>query len=447
MNTMRPVLMLAYVFPPFFSAGGSIRAVKFCKYLPALGWRPLVLTIDDQQETVSQRREGSAALLQEIPPEVRIFRTNSGEVPAHIQQRGREARKKNRLVGIGVNLLSWLRRTAYRYLLLPDAHITWLPSALKKGRQIVRDEQVDVVWATCPPHSTAVTAAALKRLTGCRLVLDYRDDWIDTPWFKRKPGIARWIERRLERWAVRTADRVVLVTKASREAFLARYPRQPKAKFVLITNGCDLKELQTDGEESATEAFHIVHAGHLSIDQGWRRSPEAFFEALRKIVDEHPALAGRLQVTFTGHLPEPYRRQIEHNGLKEIVCEAGFVPQEEYPRLLRSADLLLAINYESFSTLIPGKIYEYWAAGRAPILLLDGEGAACSLVREHNLGLCVPPDDVTGIAAAIVDVDHRREAGTPLQIDTTHLAQYDRKALARQLADLLAEVSQRTSVQ
>jgi len=442
-NAMRKVLMLVYVFPPFFSVGGSIRAVKFVKYLPALGWQPLVLTIDDSQETVSQRREGSAALLQEMPPQACIYRTASGEPPARLQQKGREARTKSRAVGLLVNLLSWMRRAAYRYVLLPDAQVTWLPSALKHARRIVHDEGVDVIWATCPPHSTALIGAALKRLTGRPLVLDYRDDWIDTPWFRAKPRGVRWIERQLERWAVRAADRVVLVTRASRSAFVARYQRQPVEKFILIPNGCDLDDFATVQQIEAPrhETFNVVHAGLLSIDKDWRRSPEPFFEALRQIARDHAEMANRLSVTFTGQLPEPYRRQIEDNGLNGIVREAGFLPHEAFLRLLREADLLLTINYEGFDTLIPGKIYEYWAVGRAPILLLDGEGAAQKLVQEHGLGMCVPPGDVMGIADAIIDAYRQREAGTPLRINTTHLAQFDRRALARRLADVLNEVS------
>jgi glycosyltransferase involved in cell wall biosynthesis len=440
---MRNVLMLTYVFPPFFSVGGSIRVVKFVKYLPSWGWRPLVLTIDDQQETVSQRREGSAVLLKDIPAEARVYRTSSGEPPARLQQRGREARKKSRLAAVVVNLLSWLRQWAYRYLLLPDAHITWLLPALKNARRIVRERDVDVIWATCPPHSTALIGATLKRLSGRPLVLDYRDDWIDTPWYRTKPRVVRWIERRLESWAVRTADRVVLVTQASRQAFVARYRRQPDSKFVLIPNGCDLDDFAAvrQIEVPQRETFSIVHAGLLSADQGWRRSPDAFFAALRRIAHDHPLVARQLRVTFTGQLPEPYRQQVKSNGLHDLIHEAGFVPHDAFLRLLREADLLLSINYQGFNTLIPGKIYEYWAVGHAPILLLDGDGAARWLVQEHNLGLCVSPDDVAGITAAIVEVYRRRQAGNPLRINTTGLAQYDRQALARRLADLLAEVS------
>ncbi len=71
--------MIARVFPPFRSVGHSIRAVKFIRYLPALGWLPSVLTIDDRKEYESDRKQGSETLLAEIPPEVSIYRTAAGE--------------------------------------------------------------------------------------------------------------------------------------------------------------------------------------------------------------------------------------------------------------------------------------------------------------------------------------------------------------------------------
>ncbi len=63
---MKKVLMIARAFPPFHCVGHSIRVVKFIKYLPALGWLPVVLTIDDRKEYEFDRKQGSETLLSEI---------------------------------------------------------------------------------------------------------------------------------------------------------------------------------------------------------------------------------------------------------------------------------------------------------------------------------------------------------------------------------------------
>jgi glycosyltransferase involved in cell wall biosynthesis len=441
----KKALMLAYVFPPFFSVGGSIRAVKFAKYLPEFGWDPMILTIDDSREYESQRREGSESLLKELPESVRIFRTTAGEAPVEVLERGRAARQRSRLLGPVISGLGRLRGWAQANLLLPDEHITWLPFAVRAGRRIVREHRPDVIFATCPPHSVVLAGALLSRQTGLPLVLDYRDDWIDTPRYRAKPAPARWLERRLEAWAVRTAQRVILVTEASRQAFLARYPHQDPSKFPLIPNGVDLEQFRAawDIERTADGAgpFRILHAGLLSVSDDWHRSPEALFRALSNIREARPEVGERLEVTFTGRLPEPYREMAQAMGLEGTVREAGYLPQPEYLRSLRQADLLLAVNYDGFDTLVPGKIYEYWAVGGPPILLLSCPGAAEKLVRENQLGLAVSPHDPSAIEGAILEAYQRRESGRPLEVRLDGIERFDRRRLAERLAGELAAVS------
>lgn len=441
---LRKVLMLSYVFPPFHSVGGSIRAVKFARYLPERGWLPLVLTIDDRKEYDTQRRQGSESLLAELPQQVRIYRTGAGEPSAGLLQAGRQARERNRAAALAVNGLGRMRGWAGSNLMLPDQNIAWLPYALREGRRLAQQEDVDALFATCPPHSAAIIGAALKRLTGKPLVLDYRDDWIDTPRYRGKPAPARAVERLQERWAVATADRVVLVTEWSRRAFVARYPNQPASKFVLIPNGVDLEQFPLTAiarQVGSDGPFRIVHAGLLSVASDWHRSPEGLFRAVAQALAAEPALAGRLRLTFTGRLPEPYRRLAGDMGLAEVVEEAGYLSQPDLVRLMAEADLLLAINYEGFATLIPGKIYEYWAMGGAPILLLSCEGAASDLIARHGLGLAAPPDDSGAIEAAILDVFRRREAGNPWLIERKGVESFDRKALAERMAGTLSAVA------
>lgn len=437
-NEKRSVLILAYVFPPFFSTGGSIRAIKFIKYLARLGWRPVALTIDDSRETVSQRKTGSEALLREVPPEVKIYRTRaSGEPSVEFIQKGREARRKNRVGAAAISLLSAIRRFAMKYLMLPDEQITWLPYAVSLGRRVIRDENIDIIFATSPPHSDALIGSVLKRLTGKPLILDYRDDWIDTPFHRSKPSLVQWVERQMERWAVRTADRVVLVTDWSRDAFLKRYPDQPAEKFLLIPNGCDLKDWMRPGVAPLADPnrFTIVHAGLLSTDEEWTRDPEGFFEALRRVAADRPDVGAKLRVQFTGRLPDRYCEMVARMVLTDVVEELGYLPLEELIARLKGADLLLAINYDDFETLIPGKIYEYWAIGGPPILLLSTPGAAQSLIARHNLGTTVSAYDPRAIAEAIVSFFE-----SPSRIDTAGIEEYDREALARRLAVALDDL-------
>jgi glycosyltransferase involved in cell wall biosynthesis len=440
---MRKVLMLAYVFPPFYSVGGSIRVVKFIKYLPALGWLPVVLTIDDSKEYATQRKQGSEELLKDIPEYVKIYRTNAGEPSVEFLEKGRRVRRRNKVAAFVINILGKVRSWARNYLLLPDEYISWLPFAVRMGRQIVHAEGVDIIFATCPPFSVALIGGLLKRLTGKQLILDFRDDWIDTPGYLWRPRIIRWIERQMENWAVKECDKLVLVTEWSKNAFIARYPEETEDKFVPIPNGCDLEDfriLESIVDQPSDSKFTIVHAGLLSESEIWRRSPEAFFQALRRLQHQYPDFIANLEVAFTGHLPEVYKNMVEDMGLSSIVKEVGYLPRDEFIRFMKAADLLLVINYDGFSTLVPGKIYEYWAIGGPPILLQSCQGAAEYLVKNQKLGIVAEPDDVDAIERAVLYIFQQREAGHPIRINSVGVEQYDRKVLSKKLAQILSTI-------
>ncbi len=440
----RRLLVVSYIFPPFFSAGGSIRVIKFLKYLPRLGWHPIVLTVDDRQEYEHLRREGSEELLQELPPEVAIRRTQAGEPPAGVVARGRAAREQSRAAGLVVNTLRALKRWAEHWLLVPDENITWLPFAVRAGREIIRKDRVQAIFATCPPHSAAVAGMLLKWLTGRPLVLDFRDDWVDTPWCRTRPALVQAVNRLLERWTVRTAARVILVTPRSRDAFRQRYPHAPEARFVYIPNGVDLADYPAAAPIEARSpegAFTIVHAGLLTVADDWHRSPEPVFDALRLIRQNEPELGRKIRLVFTGSLPDAYRDRVKEMGLQDAVEEVGYLPRPEFVRLLQCADTLLAINYEKFSTLVPGKIYEYWAIGGPPILLLSHPGAAQDLVEKFDLGATLDPADARGIARTLLGLFESRQRGEPVRIRRDGINEFDRPVLAGQLARTLEEAT------
>lgn len=437
------VLMIAHVFPPFFSVGGSIRVIKFIKYLVQNSlWRPSVLTIDDSQEYDTQRKEGSASLLTDVPSTVTIHRTRAGEASVTLLERGRAVRKRNRLLAPFITLASHIRAWVKHHLLLPDENITWLPFAVKAGRRIVRDESPDVLFVTCPPHSAALAGVLLKWLTRRPLVVDFRDDWVDTPWFRQKSPFARLIERIQEGIVVRAADRMILVTEWSRDAFRKRYPRVNPHRFEFIPNGCDLNDfasLPDTVPHSGT--FTIVHAGLLTDSNDWKRSPEGFFEALCTIRANHPGLWHRMHIVFTGRLPAAYRELATRSELSQHIEETGFLPWDELLALMASADLLLTINYEGFATLIPGKIYEYWAVGGPPVLLLSCEGAAQQLIAKHNLGTTINPGASAAIATYITRLNECKDRGEPVRICQTGIERYDRAYLASELKQVLDTVA------
>jgi glycosyltransferase involved in cell wall biosynthesis len=439
------LLIISYVFPPFYSVGGSIRVVKFIKYLSSLGWRIKVLTIGDERESETQKKQGSESLLSDVPHSVEIVRTSgSGEPSAALLAKGRALRQKSRLAAPVISLLGRLRGWISRVLLVPDGRITWLPYAYRYGRRVLKQENVSAIFCTCPPHSAAVIAAILSFVTRTPLVLDYRDDWIDTPWFRSKSAFRQTIERFLESWVVGRSSKVICVTPWSRRSFLQRYPKEAESKFALIPNGVDLDDFRlhhagTEGPAPNAEKFNIVHAGLLPVHGSWYRDPGPFFQAIAKVTRRVPGTRERIRLQFTGSLPQAYKDAAAQAGVGDLVQELGYLSRQDFNDLLHNASLHLAINYAGFTTLVPGKIYEYWAVGRAPILLLSAQGAASELLATNKIGMSVEPTDVEGIVRIVEQEIHTHMEGTQRHIGTHGLNRYDRKELAMQLHRTLSE--------
>ena len=440
----KKILMVARAFPPFFPVGHSIRVIKFIKYLPALGWEPVVLTVDASKEYETLRKVGSETLLLEVNSDLVIHRTRAGDPSLAYLEKEEAFGRKNWLLGLLTKNFARIRRWVLWNLLLPDRALSWMPFAVSRGRKVVKNEEIDLIFATCPPHSATLVGAFIKLFTGKPLILDFRDDWIDTPWHRSKPAIIRWVDRAMEKWVVGMADKVILVTEWSKRAFQNRYPSQPKDKFILISNGCDLGDFASLNEKFTAppkSKFTVVHAGSLNISTVWGRSPAGLFQAIQKIIQENPDLKEKINFVFAGDLPDEFQKMAKEMGLSEVIQGVGHLPHDEVLYLIKSADLLLAVNYEGWDTLIPGKIYEYWAVGGAPILLLSCLGAAADFIEEHKLGFTVDPYDVEGIQENILNIYEQWEKDTPLKINTEGVEAFDRKSLTGQLAQVLSTLS------
>jgi glycosyltransferase involved in cell wall biosynthesis len=93
------------------------------------------------------------------------------------------------------------------------------------------------------------------------------------------------------------------------------------------------------------------------------------------------------------------------------------------------------------ATIIPGKTYEYLAAG-PPVLAAVPDGDARDLLAAAGNCYLVRPSDVIGIASALERALENWRAGTaPKRPPAALLAQFERRQLTRQLAQILHGVA------
>jgi glycosyltransferase involved in cell wall biosynthesis len=399
---MKRVLFIAYPFPP--EGGASVkRTLKFIRYLPELGWEPIVLTVKN-----GNHRDHDPSLLNMIDKNVRVYRAFTPETLL----KG-DGQRKEKVVGVdqqkekvsrtrGTVKKMW--RAAYHligeYVGIPDAHILWLPHAFLKGIQIIFKYKCEVIYATGPTFTDHIIGLLLKKATGRSLVVDFRDAWMANPSCRSNNKLKRKVEGLLEKKVILESDVVVSTTSGMSDDFRGRYPQTNVEKFITITNGFDPEDFAFAPQKPMEKfKFRIVHTGILGLE----RSPKFFLQALRKLIDELPGLEGDIEVIFVGkNLKFDDNKNIEDYinelDLWKVVQIKGFISRAESLVYQQSADLLLlviGIVPEDFLQTygLSGKAFDYAISGK-PVLALAQDGATAEFVRKTGIGVVVQPDNV-----------------------------------------------------
>lgn len=345
----RRVLLLAWEFPPYVS-GGVYRVAALVKYGNQLGWDVQVLArIVDFAPTAAGRY-----LLQDLPPE-KIHRV--GE-PADVRY-----------------LPSGLLRSLYTFV---------------KAQALFRRDPPDIVMASGPPFHNFAAALALARRFRARLVLDYRDEWTESPFdFIRKGRVNRLLESR----CLARADGVILTTDSIREQYLAAFPGLAAAKCVVIPNGWEPADFETGAAAAAGQTLSFW--GTL----GEWTLPGPFLATLQAAAGEREGLR-RLRLRFIGAQSAEALAEIGQFAYPEMVQTLGPLPKDQANRLMRQEAALLLINGRGLQRYLPGKLFDYLASG-APILVYGAGGEVGRLVSRLQAGIVVPEGDAAALGDAL----------------------------------------------
>ena len=118
-NPMHTILILAYYFPPM-GLGGVQRPLKFARYLPAFGWRPVVATVKEVSYYNQDR-----TLLGELPEEVVVSRPESLDPFRLAYYSGQQVRATGRTYSRRRSLAPWV--------LVPYSQIGWVPFVVPRA--------------------------------------------------------------------------------------------------------------------------------------------------------------------------------------------------------------------------------------------------------------------------------------------------------------------------
>jgi hypothetical protein len=361
-------LLFSYHFPPFGGVPVQ-RVLRFARHLPKVGVRPVVICAQPPRAASVPL---DPALLEELPPDLRVYRLKSFE-PESFHNSWQHPWDKVRR-----NLLK-----TFAPWLIPDDQLLWAHYAGWRGARIAQAENAQVIWATGPPFSTLMAAAQASRKSKLPLVLDYRDDW--TYIRRRRQSFAeeRLVrEEKLERAVFAQAKSTLTVTPNLVEDLRRR--GAPEVHFV--PNSFDPEHYQAQPVQPGL----LFSAGSFYPD----RAPEGFFRCW----------GGRpLRLEVAGTLHQDCRHYFPEG--RNDLCHLGFLPHQEVRRKLVQAQVnVLFLDPALADQAYMGKLLECFGAGRPILLLAPLDSPTAALLHETGLGRTVAQDDLEGIGKALDDI-------------------------------------------
>ncbi len=297
------------------------------------------------------------------------------------------------------------------------------------------DSPPDVIVATGPPFHVFVAGYWLARTFGCRLVLDYRDEWTLSLYdFVTSKGDS---DQRWEARCLQQADQVILTTRSFQENLCARYPVPGlSSKCQVVPNGWDPPGDPAPGhvDKAAEGKLVIMHAGTLG--EPTRVGP--FLRTLEQLIGAEPGLRQRLLLRFVGQKRDGEDAVLAGFKYPEMIDSVPVVPQPEAARLLRTADILLLLVDKRCIRTRPGRLYEYLAAGK-PILICEDSGETTRVVDELKAGWSIKTGDTHALRSVITRVE---EGNIPRadKVREDWLQAHSREALSKRMLSIIADI-------
>jgi hypothetical protein len=383
---MKNLLLVSPHFPPSTLAGVH-RARHLAKHLPAHGWRPVVIRVDES--CYPERPDPAlAALVPESAEQVR-----AGAVPARLA----------RLAGVGdIGLRGYfpIKRAIAAATSRPDA-----------------------VLITGSPYYPMLLAGWIKQRLAVPVVLDFQDPWVSAHGAARPMWSKGWAAHRLavalEPRAVRHADFITSVSETQNDQMAERYPWLDRSRMAAIPIGGDPDDFNALRADPPADPQVRLEPGRINLSYVGTFLPRAgplvraLLAAIRSLKRSHPELAARLRLHFVGTSNQPNVRDLyrirpiaEEAGVADLVAETPQrVPFMEALHLLASSHGLLLIGSDE-PHYTASKIYPALMSGRPWLSIFHRASSAHAILSAAGGGQSFSfetPQELEALAAPLAD--------------------------------------------
>jgi hypothetical protein len=304
----KKILFITYHFPPY-NCIGALRTGKTVKKLTDLGYSVRVVSASNQ------------VLPKNLPMEIdidKVFYTDWFDVNWPINKllgaqgiaslKNKIGRKNN----IKSKIIEWLKLLYSKFIHVPDQHIGWYFSAVKKSYSVIEDGFTpDIIFSSATPYTSHLVAKKVSGKYNIPWVAEFQDLWSDN--HNRTSG---FFDRLFEKNTMQSSNAMVTVSKPLTQLLVNNY-KQP---IYTIQNGYDEEDFKFELIKLNSPKIKIVYTRF--IYRG-KNDPSPLFLALSSNnPEEIIEFINSYQVgKYNNNLiiRKKYDRQLQINKLSEII--------------------------------------------------------------------------------------------------------------------------------
>lgn len=449
---MKNVLFFAYEFPPVQTTG-SIRPLKFVKYIREFGYNPIIITTDyDSGLRTFKTAKIDNGLLGEIENDITIIRIPSEDYDVFYSNK--------------------FKSFIHHYFSVSD-HIKyhWGINIHKHIGSIIKEYQPILIYATAPPFGVATIAATISKKYHLPLVMDMRDHWslwgtsAYISWFHY------YFTHLEEKKVFSTASAIISVTEQVIDDFKRSHPTIEKSKFHVIPNGFENNGIDFNipilvNNKNKNKIiigymgeFYYSPEAHDTIFKKWYkkkihrifqyiprkedykyRSPYYFFKALKGLLDEQPTLKNIIEFHYIGGEKDWLNKMVDEFDLTANFVPHGKVNYEKSKELALNFDYCLSTSLKiekGEDYALASKTFDYLTIGK-PILGFVCDGSQNNFLKECGVAYVFNPDETEENIKKLIKLLTTKNE---LKYNVDFLKNYERRKNAHKLSLIFNSLS------
>ncbi len=268
--------------------------------------------------------------------------------------------------GLGQFLVK-LNRSFPFTLLWGEGGLVYIIHSFFIGLKLIRRHNISHLYSSFLPYSDHAVAYLLKIFYPTLVwVADFRDLHVEPHY-----DIVFW--RPFQHWCnrqiLKKADLVTTVSEG-----LARHLRAYHSNVYVFQNG--IAPLSINGHITPSilnypSKFTICYTGSLFGDE---RNPTLILTIIKDLILERVLNSNNFQFVYAGKDTKLWLDWVEHFGLTSFFKSYGMVSLDEAKQLQKTSqvNLLLTTATPDWTGVMTGKFYEYLAAQRPIVVLING---------------------------------------------------------------------------